>query len=927
MVMVVAITALAFGLRLINLSHSDLTFDESASILIARKPLAEMIPYLLSAFHEHPPAYYVLLSGWIQIAGQSEAMLRFLSVVMGTLSIPLMYRWVREAIGSAAGMLAALILSVTPFHVYYSQDARMYPMIGALALLSWWLLLRLQKHDRPKEWLGLAACGLIGLVTHYYMALVIASQFVYLVLTWRQSKHLIRKWLLWLGTPIALGALYILIAPGVRGTVAGMFAKGLGARLSVGALRSLAADLIFGPQGNLGINVWSVILLIVLVGLGLALSGRAGTRRSVGTMLLSAIFVPLIAVMLIPEAMSARYVIFLIFPIILALTVVILSPLSMRWCGSRRWAITLPMTLIAAAALIGLNVSRLPDHYNALKSDYGRLMTFFHDNYRAGDGVIFNGPWQAVMQVYYPVGNVPYVYMPPQTPPALDPAATEPQLAAFLRKYQRLWVFPVETAEADPDRFVAAWLNQHAYHGLERSNVALYYAPPTHDFAILPKPIQFGSALELSAARVSTSTLAAGEAVLVTLNWQALQPVASDLQVTLEAIDPTGNVWGQRLYRPGERFVSADQWATDQPVIDRQAVVLDPGAPPGDYRLRVSVQRVSSGDMLPPSNRSDPVFLMLASLRVIAPTQVIADKLLPGKPVNAQMGDGLKLISYQTPSEEFVQGGVIPITLYWRALSGPRDVKVDVALVDDASKMIDVSKGPLGPAWYPASQWQPQQVVATSTALRVPPHLAPGVYHLQVTTRDSADNVLKTTGLIDQPGFLWLWTNHVQSERDAWPLGLITVEARERNFTVPAMQHALSIKFGDQIQLLGYDFDTTAARSGGQLQVTFYWQALDSLDQNYVVFTHLMDSSNQQRGQKDSMPVGGLNPTTFWQAGEVVADTYTIDIDPSSPPGDYQLDFGWYQSDTGGRLAAVGADGTHYRDDIAILPGLSISEH
>jgi len=95
MMVVVAITALAFGLRLINLSRSDLTFDESASILIARKPLAEMIPYLLSAFHEHPPVYYILLSGWIQFAGQSEVILRFLSVVMGTLSIPLMYRWVR----------------------------------------------------------------------------------------------------------------------------------------------------------------------------------------------------------------------------------------------------------------------------------------------------------------------------------------------------------------------------------------------------------------------------------------------------------------------------------------------------------------------------------------------------------------------------------------------------------------------------------------------------------------------------------------------------------------------------------------------------------------------------------------------------------------------------------------------------------------
>jgi len=93
---------LALGLRLIQVGYSDLTFDESASIFIARKPLAEMLPYLLRAIHEHPPGYYVLLAGWIQLVGDSEVALRLLSVFIGTLSIPLMYR-----VGQAADPLAA----------------------------------------------------------------------------------------------------------------------------------------------------------------------------------------------------------------------------------------------------------------------------------------------------------------------------------------------------------------------------------------------------------------------------------------------------------------------------------------------------------------------------------------------------------------------------------------------------------------------------------------------------------------------------------------------------------------------------------------------------------------------------------------------------------------------------------------------------
>src|SRR3989304_3550279 len=105
-----AITLLAFALRLISINNGDLSFDEAASALIARKSLGEMIPYLLGAIHEHPPGYYVLLSSWIRVAGDGEAMLRFLSVVMGTLSIPLMYRWAKETIGPVAGIVAALVL-------------------------------------------------------------------------------------------------------------------------------------------------------------------------------------------------------------------------------------------------------------------------------------------------------------------------------------------------------------------------------------------------------------------------------------------------------------------------------------------------------------------------------------------------------------------------------------------------------------------------------------------------------------------------------------------------------------------------------------------------------------------------------------------------------------------------------------------------
>ena len=914
-----AITLLAFALRLISINNGDLSFDEAASALIARKSLGEMIPYLLGAIHEHPPGYYVLLSSWIRVAGDGEAMLRFLSVVMGTLSIPLMYRWAKETIGPVAGIVAALVLSVAPVHVWYSQNARMYTLIGVLALLSWWLIARLERTDRVKYWIGLSASGLIGLLTHYYMGMVILSQGAYLLLTAKRNRRLLLKWLLWLGVPIALGGIYLAASPGALATVLASFGRGLGSSVSVKALRALAADMVFGPHGNLGIEAWSAILLIALGGIGLALSGRVGVKRSIGAMLICALLVPLALILLLPEALAARYVLFLIFPLVLALTIVVVSPLGWHSRAAR------PLTVAAALAFVALNVSRLPYHYDALKGDYGRVMAKFHAGYQPGDVVIFNGPWQAVLQTYYPIGDVPSMYLPPATPPSLDPAATEPQLVELLAKYRRIWVIPLAVNEADPDRFVARWLDQHAHHAIEEPDIALYYAPAKTGLPLLSAPTRFGAGLALESAQLAADTVSTGEAACVTLEWRTVQPIDGDVMIGLDVVAPDGNVWGRRLYRPGERFVDAAAWNSGTVVVDRQAVPIDPGAPPGEYSLRVTAQRASTGEILTPAGRPNEVSITLGSLRVES-ARDLPDARARGTPIGARFGNGLALISSWMPSHQFVQGGVIPIVLYWRALAGDRGVSLDVALANEAGEPIEVWRGSLGPAWYAAPDWRPGELIAVPITLRVPPRLPPGAYRLQAGVRDATGQSIAARGWVEQPGFLSLWTDRVEAERAAWLLGHITVAARDRSFTAPSVQHPLSIAFGDRIALIGYNLDATDLRAGGSLRVTFYWQALTPMDQDFTVFTHLRDASGELRGQRDSMPVNGANPTSFWEKGEVVADTYAVGIDPNAPAGRYTLHFGWYDGDTGDRLAAIGAGAQRYRDDVAVIDNLNLSD-
>jgi len=78
----------AFALRTYLLGATNLWWDEAYSVWLARRPLTELLR--TTAFDVHPPLYYVLLRGWMELAGDSEFSLRYLSVAGGVLTVVLL---------------------------------------------------------------------------------------------------------------------------------------------------------------------------------------------------------------------------------------------------------------------------------------------------------------------------------------------------------------------------------------------------------------------------------------------------------------------------------------------------------------------------------------------------------------------------------------------------------------------------------------------------------------------------------------------------------------------------------------------------------------------------------------------------------------------------------------------------------------------
>jgi uncharacterized membrane protein len=184
------LAAVGLGLRLYRLGDQSLWLDEGFTWYRAMLPFDQGLKALRQVF-THPPLFHLLSSAWVRI-GSSEWMLRLPEALVGTVTIPVIYAFGRRLEGRSLGLLSALLLTVNPFHVWYSRDARDYTLVMLLTLLvlsSFWRLLR---HEHT--WIRFTVYSSLLYITHYFGLLSALTQFIYLVFHLRRRRLLFRRW-------------------------------------------------------------------------------------------------------------------------------------------------------------------------------------------------------------------------------------------------------------------------------------------------------------------------------------------------------------------------------------------------------------------------------------------------------------------------------------------------------------------------------------------------------------------------------------------------------------------------------------------------------------------------------------------------------------------------------------------------------------
>jgi mannosyltransferase len=197
-------TLLSFALRTHRLEQQSLWWDEIYTAARSTMTVPELVQNLFES-RVHLPLYFLFLQIWAEI-GRAEFVLRYFSVIMGVLTIPLIYQTGCLLAGRQAGLLAAFLLTISPFHIWYSQEARMYTFLAFNALAANYFLLRLFRHDNRRDWIGYAVTLTLTLYSHYLGVLILIAHYVFFSLHYQHDKARFKRWFI---SAFVAGALFV----------------------------------------------------------------------------------------------------------------------------------------------------------------------------------------------------------------------------------------------------------------------------------------------------------------------------------------------------------------------------------------------------------------------------------------------------------------------------------------------------------------------------------------------------------------------------------------------------------------------------------------------------------------------------------------------------------------------------------------------
>jgi len=596
---------LAFALRVYRLDANALWWDESLSLYRSTRDLGTVLAntiliQTILTTDTIPQGYFLLLNLFVRAAGTSEFALRLFSVLANVATLPLLYVLARRWTSPAVAWLAAFLGAVSPFYVWYAQEARPYALVLFWSTLAVYALARafpIATVDVSRFYVGVYVLASIAALFTHYLALFLFPFHALAIgiLVWRTPTR--RWWCLLPALPIAS---LIVLLPQILTSMA--WNAGIGPVFV--PLDVILRDLL--NSFSVGITLdWDTAVWFDGVMLALFVLGMLWQRSRLSLVLIAYLLVPIGGVFAFslfrPVYQNSRYLI-AISPAFYLGVALGLGALA-RW---RRALATLALGVFVLGALLSLRNWYFDARY--AKDDHRGWATALRERAHAGDFLILDSPHTEELYRYYADDIVPMITLPilradRQPVPEVDRA----YVRAALQNHARVWYLGLHVPFDDPDARIERYLREEGmlldearFAGTSTAITLLLFARalPTADAAEIPQPldVSFAGYVRLRGYAAPASGTA-GESLRVKLYWQVDEPVGEDYAVSLRLVDGCEARIGQWDTVPLGNRAGSSTWSPGQIIVDERVVTL-PNLAPGVYRWQVVPYHSATGNAL-----------------------------------------------------------------------------------------------------------------------------------------------------------------------------------------------------------------------------------------------------------------------------------------------------------------------------------------
>jgi uncharacterized membrane protein len=243
-------------LRLYNLAFNSLWIDETATYLFAQHTYTEIWGFTASGGEFNPPIFF-----WVEhfmlTFGDSEFVLRFIPAIIGVATIPVFFLIGRELKDDVTGLISAFILTISQFHIFYSQEARAYALLLFFVSIALYFYLRSLNKNKTSDWILMGLFSSLAVWTHFYAAIVIVPMFLSMLWMYREKL---------LNPAKTIGVFIVTTLPLIVVTI-GLFAKRISSTPTYGVK---GLDLVQSTMFTIGsFNIYMEWFIIGLICFGL----------------------------------------------------------------------------------------------------------------------------------------------------------------------------------------------------------------------------------------------------------------------------------------------------------------------------------------------------------------------------------------------------------------------------------------------------------------------------------------------------------------------------------------------------------------------------------------------------------------------------------------------------------------------------------